>query len=123
MQQGFSIVELVVTLFIAAAFLATGHMLYTTITRDSSEARQRGHASNVAYDYVRQYADNRSGTCSGTSTPVNNERQSIDGFGDVIIRVRITCPNSAINTLHRVEATVRYGDLSQEVVHVLYATS
>ena len=122
-QSGFSAVELLVTLFVAAAFLATGFMLYTTIVRESGNTRQRSQASNIAYDYVRRYAAQVPATCS-VSTPLNNTAVSTTNLENVRVTVRRTCPStSATPGLSRVEATVQYGITTdrREVVHAIYA--
>jgi Tfp pilus assembly protein PilV len=51
---GFSTVELLITLFVAAVFLAAGYQLYLVTVRDSGDVRQRARASAIAYDYLRR---------------------------------------------------------------------
>ena len=46
-QSGFTAVELLITLFIAVAFIATGYQLYTAILKDSAETRNQANASNI----------------------------------------------------------------------------
>lgn len=122
-SQGFSAAELLITLFIAAAFLATGYQLYSAITQDSAVTRQKAIASNVAYDYLQRHAANVPNICT-PSTPLNNHTpaQSIDGITHVRITVTITCPQSSLSTLSRVQSTVRYGQGSEEVSHALFVT-
>lgn len=120
-SDGFSVVELLVTLFIAAAFLATGYMLYSTITRDSTDVRTRAQASNIAYDYMRRVAGGRSGVC--TSWSPANITQDVDGLGRITIVRRATCPQPSLNSLHRVEVMVRYGQPQQEVKHAVYVST
>lgn len=126
-QSGFSAVELLVTLFIAAAFLLAGYQLYTTIVRDSGDARQRTRASNIAYDYLRRYAASASTplTCS-PSTPVYNTPLDPvpDGLGMAVVTVQISCPNlSTLNRLKKIQATVRYTADGEEVQHAIYITT
>lgn len=123
-QAGFSAVELLITLFIAAAFLATGYMLYSSIVRDSGATRQRAQASNIAYDYLRRYAAQVPSSCT-SSTPLNNASITAEGLAAVRVTVQYSCPQaSAIPALTRVQATVRYGSTTEplEVSHAIYAT-
>ena len=122
-QSGFSAVELLITLFIAVAFLATGHQLYTSIISDSGATRQQAKASNVAYDYLRRYTGSITSPCSA-STPLNNTTVSPvpDGLSNVKVTVTISCPQPSLSSLSRVEVRVTYGADSQEVVHAMYAT-
>ena len=122
-QSGFSAVELLITLFIAVAFLATGHQLYTSIISDSGATRQQAKASNVAYDYLRRYTGSIAAPCSA-STPLSNSTVSPvpDGLSNVKVTVTISCPQSSLTSLSKVEVRVTYGADSQEVVHAMYAT-
>ena len=122
-QSGFSAVELLITLFIAVAFLATGHQLYTSIISDSGATRQQAKASNVAYDYLRRYTGSITSPCSD-STPLNNTTVSPvpDGLSNVKVTVTISCPQPSLSSLSRVEVRVTYGADSEEVVHAMYAT-
>lgn len=121
---GFSAVELLVTLFIAAAFLLAGYQLYAAIVRDSGDARQRTRASNIAYDYLRRYAASAPAICS-PSTPVNNTSLSPipDGLGMAVVTVQISCPNSGLTRLKKIQTTVRYTASGEEVQHAIYVTS
>lgn len=121
-QSGFSAVELLITLFIAVAFLATGHQLYTSIISDSGATRQQAKASNVAYDYLRRYAGSVVSPCSA-STPLNGSSvtPAPDGLSNVKVTVTISCPQSSLTSLSKIEVRVTYGSESQEVVHAMYA--
>lgn len=122
--SGFSSAELLITLFIAAAFLMTGYQLLGAINQDSGAARQRARASNVAYEYLRRYTANPPATCTN-STPLNNSTppEEIDGLSAVTITVTISCPQSSLPSLTRVQSTVSYGNPSQEVSHAVFVSS
>lgn len=120
-QSGFSAVELLVTLFVAAVFLAAGHQMYNAIVQDSGSARQRAKASNIAYDYLRRHAGSAPTICAA-STPVNNVTVSPvpEGLTNVRVTVTYSCPRSDMTNLTKVQATVRYGADSEEVIHAIY---
>ncbi len=122
-QAGFSAVELLVTLFVAAIFLIAGHQLYSTIIRDSGATRQKARASNIAYDYLRRHAASAPTPCAA-STPVNNTAITPDpeGLVNVFVTVAYSCPQGTLTGLVKVKATVRYGTDGGEVSHAVYTS-
>lgn len=54
-QSGFSAVELLITLFIAAMFIVAGYQLYSFSFARSIEAGQDARASDLAYDLLQAY--------------------------------------------------------------------
>ena len=77
-DSGFTAVELLITLFVAAAFLVSGYQLYALIIKDGGQTRSDARASNVAYDYMRRYSLSATSPCT-TITPVNNSSITISG--------------------------------------------
>lgn len=126
-SQGFTAVELLITLFVAALFLAAGYTLYDAIVSRSAEARQRAQADNIAYDYLRRYESTVTTPCA-SSTPLNRVALTGDdaeGLARPIITVAISCPyGSTINRLSKVTVTVEYGDGGdpRSVTHEVLAT-
>lgn len=51
--EGFTAVELLITLFVAALFIISGYQLYAVATADSADIRERSLASNIGYKYLR----------------------------------------------------------------------
>lgn len=123
-QAGFSAVELLITLFIAAIFLLAGYQLWGYVQRAGAEADQLAKASNIAYDYLRREA-NKSVTTCASSTPINNVAVPAAERGDLpantTITVVISCPPN-VNNMKKVESTVRYGSEPKKVVHAIYAS-
>ena len=121
-QSGFTTVELLIALFIAAVFLGAGHQLYNAIVQDSGEARQRAQANNIAYNILRRYADSAPGSCT-PGTAVNNIPVSNppDNLKNVRQTVTYDCPQSSLPGLTRVTVRLTYGSDAQEVVHAMYA--
>lgn len=118
-EAGFSAVELLITLFIAAAFLAAGYQVYAVITQDSGAARQQARANNVAYEYLSRHGATVPASCVA-STPVDNTEITVNGLSNVRVTVRNTC-DTGITSLTKVTTTVRYGSPEKEVTHVLLA--
>lgn len=120
-QLGFSTVELLVALLVAAAFLISGYQLYSSITKDGGEARMKSSAGNLANDFIQRYKGSATGPCT-TSTPVNN--QSYDGSGlglsNVTVSVNISCPYPATTSISKITATVNYGTPTNTISTATY---
>ena len=118
-QSGFTAVELLITLFIAAAFLVTGYQLYTVIIKDSGNTRAQARAANVAYDYIRRYSPYAANPCAA-QTPVNNTPISVNGLQNVTVFVTFTCPYPSTPTITDVDVIVKYNTPQQSVEYETY---
>lgn len=118
-QSGFTAVELLITLFIAAAFLMSGYQLYSLIMKDGGEVRATAKASNVVYDYLQQYKTFATNPCT-VSTPLNNQSITVDTLSDVTVSVNITCPFSLTTSVTKVQVTLKYGNPQQTVINSTY---
>lgn len=122
-QSGFSAVELMITLFIAAAFVASGYMVYSVIVKDSTVTRQSAQANSIAYTYLRTYAAQASGSCSPrTETPTLLDAEKKELPKPASIKVSFTCPHSATPSLWKVNVALTYGSTTQEVTHATFVT-
>ena len=119
-NHGFSTVELLIALFVAALFLLTGYQLYGAVIRDSGESRQRARASNIAQDYLRRYAAQVPTTCTVNASWLANQSITADGLANVRVSVARTCPDTGVPSLSKVETRVTYGE-DQTVTHAIYA--
>lgn len=118
-QSGFTAVELLVTLFIAAAFLLAGYQLFTFVVRDGGETRSEAKATGVAYDYLRRYTPNVVNPCSN-NTPLNNSPITVEGLVSTTVTVRIVCANASTPSLSKVEVIVRYNNPQKTVTQATY---
>jgi type II secretory pathway pseudopilin PulG len=105
---GFSTVELLITLFIAAMFLTSGYQLFGAIVKDSAEANMKVKAGDVAYEYLEKYKTSASNPCVA-STPLVQSPVPIDGLSNVTISIAITCPYPATTSISKITSTVDYG--------------
>lgn len=127
-QQGFSAVELLITLFVAVAFIATGYQLYSTIVKDGGEARFRARASNLAYENLRRVADTTP-TCSTTPAVTTPASPSNSGLDNPVITQTISAPQGCSGAtwqdrVMKIQITVTYGPQSnrQEATHAVYVS-
>lgn len=107
-QAGFTAVELLITLFIAASFLIAGYQLFDVVIRDGADTRAESRASNVAYDYLRRYSDAATSPCTNF-TPAVTPPGTVEGLSNVSVSVIISCPRPDSPTLSKVESVVAYG--------------
>lgn len=123
-EAGFSAVELLITLFIAAAFIGTGYQLYSIIIDDGGEARARAKASNIAYENLRQYATQATNPCSAVTPSPTPTIPADSGLANAAIAVSITCPYSPTSSgTSRIQVKITYGAPQEEVVHAMYVAN
>ena len=120
-STGFTAVELVITLFIAAAFLTTGYQLFSLITRDSGESSGKSIVSNVAYDYLQDYKSYTTNPCTA-STPIDNSPITIDGISGATLSVDITCPYSTMTSISKIVVTINYSDPVETISSATFYT-
>lgn len=106
-EQGFTAVELLITLFVAAAFLIAGYQLFNVVIKDGGEARTQAVAANTAYEYMRRYTTSAQNPCVA-SVPLNNSSVTVTGLVDTYVTVSITCPQASTPAISKVDVTVTY---------------
>ena len=133
-QSGFTLVELLVTMFVASIFLISAYLLTSSILSMSVAGSQHAIASNIAYSNLRQYANGRSPSwfscdSSNPTAPVTlvNITTSVDRLSDPVVQqVTATAPYGCGGDQSglpiRVESSVTYGAGARKVTHVSYAS-
>src|SRR5688572_3398380 len=114
-QSGFSAVELLITLFIAAAFIGTASQLYIVIVKDGGAARMRAKASNIAYDNLRRYAPQATNPCTAF-TPTPTPSIPTGSLASATITVTTSCPyapSGGVVPVTKIEVKVTYGTPQQ----------
>jgi len=112
-KYGFTIVELLITMFVAVAFLLAGYQLYSLMIKDSSETTMQTRASNLAYEYLQRYKSTATNPCS-TQTPATDQSIETDGLYAVKFSVTIYCPYGTGSSISRVKIDLKYGDKSPQ---------
>ncbi len=125
-KNGFTAVEVMISLFIASILLISGYGLYSYVFNETSLARNRAVASNIAEAHLKKkIATSTVANCGQPET----EEAAFDGekLKGLKIKTKVECPYPADNTetskLIKVTATVLYevNDVDQTEVQVLYA--
>jgi prepilin-type N-terminal cleavage/methylation domain-containing protein len=118
-ESGFTAVELLITLFVAAAFLVAGYQLYNVVLKDGGQTRAQSRASNVAYDYMRRYSASATTPCT-SSDPLSEAPITVAGLGSTTVTVALDCPYASVTTITKVTVTVLYNNPQQSVVYSTY---
>lgn len=122
-QAGFSAVELLITLFIAAAFVATGYQLYTVVITNGESAREKAKASNIAYDNLRRYGPQATNPCSVVTPSPTPTIPSGSNLPNAAISVTISCPYGTSSGIAKITATVTYGNPQESITHATFVTN
>lgn len=118
-KAGFTAVELLVTLFVAGAFLIAGYQLFNVVINSGGEARAKSSATNIAYSYMRQYSDSATNPCSSLS-PLVDQPISVGGLSDVTVTVTIACIQDDAPSLSKIDVTVKYNKPQETVNYATY---
>lgn len=123
LETGFTAVELLITLFIAVAFIGTAYQLYSIIIDDGGTARARTQASNIAYTALRRYAPQATNPCSVITAAPTPTIPSDSTLSAASISVTFSCPYGLAAATTKVQVSVKYGSPQEEVVHALYVAN
>lgn len=121
-QSGFSTVELLITLFIAVAFVTTGYQLYTLVISDSGSSRLQSRADNAAYNLLRQYSSQATKPCSVVTPTPTPAISPSDNLPNASVTVTFSCPYGTSSAISKIEVTLLYNTPQKEIVHALYVT-
>lgn len=119
-ESGFTAVELLITLFVAAAFLIASYQLFNLVVKDGGATRSQSRAANIAYDYLRRYTASSTTYPCTASQPLHNEPLSVDGLADVNISVDVSCLPTASSSLSKVEVAITYNNPPQTLKYATY---
>ena len=119
LHKGFSVIELLVTLFVAVGFLYAGYQLYTVVIIDGNLTRSESRASNLALSYLKQYSNSTSTTCVASNL-LTDSAVTTSGLTGVLVSVSITCPYPASTSLSEVTVTVKYNSPQKTVTIASY---
>ena len=120
-QDGFTAVELLITLLVASMFLFAGYQLYTQVMKDGAEANKSAIVSSEVTARVQKESRDRSGNCvAATPAPTT---EAVTGVGNVQFTTTISCPNATeLPTLKYIKVEATYGsNPARSVVHAVYA--
>lgn len=116
-EQGFSTVELLISLFIAAAFIATGFQLFSIITQDSNKARLRTTAAGIASTTIQERKNAAGSTCGATpgGASVTNQAIATAQLPQATYDITYSCPYGTSAKTTRITVTIKYGNPQETV--------
>lgn len=136
-QAGFTLIEVLVAVIVAALFISAFSQMYIIQSRLSTEMETYEQADELAYSNLRTYAFGKAPTwftctyLSGSPVPVEliDSDDPVEGLpGPVSQSVVATAPygcggsSGAIGYPIKVVSTVTYGADGRKVVHATYTT-
>lgn len=124
-RNGFTAVELMVTLFVGSLFLISGYQLYGVVNMRSSNVREMSEASNIGYSVLRNQGSVLVGSPSScTATPAFGPVSPLPATTLTNLEVALyQCrPFSDLSNVVQVTVRVRYGNSTpkKEVIHATY---
>lgn len=122
-ERGFSAIELLITLFVGVAFVATGYQIYTIVIQNNGDARARAKASNIAYDMLRKYGAQATNPCTAVTPSPAPSVPAGSGLSNPVATVTISCPFGGLSGTSKVAVRITYGNPQQEVNHATYITN
>ena len=126
--EGFTIPELLIALFVGAAFILAAYQLFGMVIADGGKARAMASASNLGYVQLRQTISDTTkigSPCqyySGNSVTTSNS--NVTGLGQVTTTTTLSCPigsSASPSPVTLVQVTVAYNS-NQHVTHAVYAS-
>lgn len=117
-KQGFTAVELVITIAVGGLLIIALSQIYGVVRNDSTEIRDRANASNIAYAQARTtLASKAKNTACVPSEPSATLPTTHTLPLPAGISVSVTCQSAYI---HKVTVTVTYDSPEKKVVHAIW---
>ncbi len=111
-SEGFTTIELLISLFVAAAFIATAFQLFSVVVQDSNDSRLRSRAGNIAYENIRLYSSLATNPCTTVSSVTPAAPADLPR---AVITVSFSCPYGTSSRTSRIKVSVNY-NASQPIV-------
>lgn len=108
-RQGFTVVELIITLVISVLLLGSAYQLFGAISRNSADAQRQSQASNVAYDILRRTQNTSALTSPCTASVPTATIPSYTNL-QATAKISITCPQGTTSPLSLITVTVTYNN-------------
>ena len=113
--RGFTIIELLVTLFVAAMFLIASYQLYIVVLRADGQTKAQTIAQNTAQDYLERYRTSVPSPCVA-SQPLGDSPITVQNLVNVTISVTVSCPKTgSISTLSKIDVALKYGNPMKQI--------
>lgn len=110
-QEGFTAIELLITLLIASMFILSGYQLYAQVNRDGADANRSANVSALVTAKVQSEARSVTGTGNCVQVgPTSLGPVNEPGVGNVTYVTNVTCPSpTELTTLKYIKVEATYG--------------
>ena len=106
-KNGFTIVEVIVTLFVAVIFIVAGYQLYLLVVKNNSSAQNRSYAASLADNYLDKAVSN-----TKTCQTIGSTQIAVDHNNKVFLSVE-TPYGCNTNPIIKIDITVNYFDINK----------
>jgi len=121
-QEGFTVVEVFVTLVIAAVLLMGAYQGYGLVISSSADSRNLAEASSISYESLRRNMGTAPAPCVASSFSDSSRIPASSTLPKPrSMTVAISCPYGTSSRVSRVTVTLSYGSSGDQVVHADYA--
>lgn len=117
--EGFTAIEVLVTLMVASVFLFSFYQLYSVVINDASASRNRAKASNAAYEQARKAGYQTSRPCVAVASSNVSIPSDLSLPAPATMTSTIDCPYGA-SGVSRITVTVTYGTPQETIQHVIF---
>lgn len=122
-SEGFSTAELLIAIFVGAAFILTGYQLYGIVASNGGNARSQAIASNIAYAALHQAVGEVAPTCGSETLTAATIPPDTSLPGQTAMFVDSSCPYGASSSITKITIYLYYGNnYSKLVEHATLAS-
>ncbi len=114
-DQGFSTVELLISLFVAAAFITAGFQLFSVVMKDSSDARLRATAARFINTTIQERSNAVNSPCNNPLPGNATISIPTSELPQASATVTYSCPYGNSSKTTRLRVVVTYGSPAQTV--------
>ncbi len=122
-KEGFSAIELMVTLAIAVLFIMSGYQLFAVVVNRTGETRELSAASNIAYTLLREEGSEYVDVTNDCNSPQNSVFVKTTNLPPPVKIEMKRCKPIADSPIIKVWTVVTYGNPAKEAVHGIYVSS
>lgn len=119
-DQGFTVVELLVTLIVGMLLMFSTYQLYNYVLDTSSDTRMRATASALAYEFMRENAAQATNPCTPKAISPAPTIPASANLAAATAGVKITCLVSGPTNLSIITSSITFGSPYITITHATY---
>lgn len=119
-EQGFTVVELLVTLIVGMLLMFSAYQLYTYVLDNSTKTRMRTTASALAYQFMRENVTQATNPCTSKTVSPAPTIPASSNLVNASASVTIACLSGGPTNLSVITSNVTYGSPSITITHSTY---